>query len=183
MGAPKRAAHLFQQRAGLSVEGIEIEVERWPGAGGGQLHGALVQLVHLDPEGAARETGARLDRVPEDLVEGPQDIERLEHGRADRRVAPPRAAVERPDRPLAGAEAVVGRAAGESLVAEPRMDAAAQLGGQVGAGLPGRLADGEVGRYLERRRHAAQRRAGVAVGPQVGVVTNLVLGPAHAPWS
>jgi len=70
---------------------------------------------------------------------------------------------------LAGAEAVVDGTAGKALLAQPAVDAAAEVaraGGEVRAGLPGRLVDGEVGRGGQGRRDAAQPEAARAVGVQ-----------------
>ena len=67
-------------------------------------------------------------------------LERREHRRGQRRVLPPVPAAERHlDDLLTGAEAVVRRAAGEPLLAEPWVDAAAEVGRQVAAGPAGRL--------------------------------------------
>src|SRR3954463_9839531 len=75
---------------------------------------------------------------------------------------------------LAGPEAVEDRAAGEAAVPQGVVDAAAEVGLQVGARRSGGLVDGEVGGAGERQGDAAEAGATRAVGPQLG-------GEGHRP--
>ena len=119
---------------------------------------------------AGRVERQRLAEIPEQLVQLTHDRERGEHPRREARLVLPGPAAEgHLDDLLPGAEAVVARAAGEAAFAEPVVDAASEVGSQVGAGLPGRLVDGELRRRGERRRYAAQRGAARAVRPQPAV--------------
>src|SRR5256885_16855069 len=67
---------------------------------------------------------------------------------------------------LAGAEAVIGRAAGKALVPEVVVDAAPEVCLQVGAGMPGGLVYGEISRSRECRCHAAQPETACAISAQ-----------------
>jgi len=70
---------------------------------------------------------------------------------------------------LARAEAVIHGAAAEALPPEIVVDAAPEVGPQMGTGTPGGLVDREVGRRRERRCDAAQPETAPAVSPEHAV--------------
>jgi hypothetical protein len=104
-------------------------------------------------------------QVPENLVERPEHSEHLEHLLGYAGVCSPVLLTERAGGPLAGAETIEGRTAGETSMAKAVVDAAAKAGSEIGTRLTGRLVDREVCRDGKGGRHAAQGGAGITVGP------------------
>ncbi len=105
----------------------------------------VVRDVELVVQRLRHHQRQRLREIPEQLVQLPHDAEHLEHLWRRLGGAPPVQPAEGDlGHVLTGAEAVVHRAAGEALLPQPAVDAAAEVLLQVRAWLPGRLVDREV---------------------------------------
>jgi len=132
-------------------------------------------LVDGEPEltvqRAGRSQRQRFAQVPEQLMELPHDREYPEHLRCERgRPAPVLPGEGDLGDLLPGAEAVVGGAAGEALLPEVIVNAAAEVRPQVRTCLPGVLVDGEVSGGREGRRDTAQCEAAGAVRSQARAI-------------
>src|SRR6266542_3353692 len=165
---PHQLARAEQQRIDGSPVCRHVQLQERVRRQLGEAFGLLQGAAELAVERAGRLQAQRLGQVPEQLVELPHDRERLEHPRRGVRGTPPVLPAEGDlGDLLAGAEAVVGGAAWEAPLPETLMDAAAEVGLQIRAGLPGGLVDGEIRRGGEGRRDTAQPEAAFAVGSQV----------------
>lgn len=101
-------------------------------------------------------------------MELPHDREHVEHLPGGVRSLPPVLSAEGAlGDLLSRAEAVEDGAAGKAPLPQLGVDAAAEVGLQVGAGLPGGLVSREVGRGGEGQRDTAQSETVAAVGQQV----------------
>jgi len=125
------------------------------------------RVTQLGVDGAGWPQRQRRGQVPQQLMKLPHDREHLVHlGCGPRLLAPvPPAEGDLGDL-LARAEAVIHGTAAETPPPEAGVDAAAEVGLQMGTGLPGRLVDREIGRSRESRRDTAQPEAAPAVGPE-----------------
>ena len=174
-GAPGRVAHerarAVDQRPDVTTDGADVEREevrrRELREGRGPVEGPPCVVVHGRGGGQRQHLG----EVPEQLVELRDDGERRERVAGGGGVVAPRRTVVRgPDgrrHALAGPQAVVRDAAGEPGLAQPRVDAAAEVVAQVRARGARGLVDREVGGAHEVQPHAAQAGAARAVAAQV----------------
>ena len=159
---------LQQQLVDLVAVGGHVQ----PGEGlGGQRRerlGLLERRAQLGVDRAGLRQGERLGEVPEQLVQLAHDREDLEHrgGRCPARCAspgPPKVSWE-----------TFWPAPKQSYTVQPwkprprrsRVDSAAEVLLEVGAGLPGRLVDREVGGRREGEGDTAQAEAVAAVGDE-----------------
>ena len=154
--AADRAAHLAQGLADQHGQPVELGVEDVLGPPRGATGHPLPQPGQLR---AGRQRGGLVEQH-QHLVQPLDHGEHGEHlGAAVGAVPPGRAAVDDLGDVLAGAEALVGRAAPHPRLAQGRVDGAPVGVVEVAAGLAGVLGEGEAVRRPERQRDTAQADA------------------------
>lgn len=162
-------ADTVEQRADLPPVSSAVDAAQLLGRLPQDVLGMSLRLLHLVVQSAGRQQGRGLSQIPEQFLELPHDREHGEHRLGGLGGLPPVAAAKRHLHDmLARSEAVEDGTAWEALLAQVRVDSAAGVGAQLGAGAAGRLVDGEVRGRREGRRDAAKADAASAVGSQVG---------------